>query len=579
MSPTPQKTMTPPKSSRSRPAKRVALYARVSTREQAQGNYPSCDSQIDEMEALCLSNGWIIIETIKDEGHRAGTLQRPGLTQLRWLVETEQVDAVICTWYNRLIGSRDFYILDNEFKAHNVAFVTIHDPADRSTASGRLLESMLVSIKAFENEQIGEKVRTKMRQRAEKGLWNGGFAPYGFCKDPASQQLKAEPESAMVVPQLFKVYTEHGSDFAVRDWLKARQIASPNGKGVWSVGTIRDLLTNRRYIAEIEINRQNKDIDDLPETEAYCVVAAPHEPLVARELFEHAQALRREKAAEHPNNPGAKARVGKGRSYSWARCQRVFPLQGIFTCADCGSAMSPHYVFHKAGGQRRTDSYIYHYVCSQYRRYGTDCDHANRVLAKDAEAWLLDRIHDVTDPDLVEKALENARRNSHQDLQPLERQVEGVREALQRNQFELDRLVSAVRSGEAQGAMLRLLNADATKLESERHRLMSDQRRLSEALNPLADRFNSDAVRAALTDFSAIAAEARPEELQRLLRLMVRRVEWGSSGSHRVQLWNLPKANQSSQRGKDWFDITMGSGCPGRTRTSDQAVNSRPLYH
>ena len=165
-----------------RSVKRMVLYARVSTQEQTRGQYPSCDSQIDELEAFCLTKGWEVFDRIRDPGHRAGTLKRPGLSRLRWLVETEQIDGVICTWYNRLIGSRDFYILDKEFKNHNVQFITIHDPADRNTAAGRLFESMLVTIKTFENEQIGEKVRTKMRMRAEKGMWNGGFVPFGLSR-------------------------------------------------------------------------------------------------------------------------------------------------------------------------------------------------------------------------------------------------------------------------------------------------------------------------------------------------------------------------------------------------------------
>jgi DNA invertase Pin-like site-specific DNA recombinase len=33
-------------------AQRVALYARVSTEEQTKGLYPSCDSQIEELQTL-----------------------------------------------------------------------------------------------------------------------------------------------------------------------------------------------------------------------------------------------------------------------------------------------------------------------------------------------------------------------------------------------------------------------------------------------------------------------------------------------------------------------------------------------
>jgi hypothetical protein len=83
--------------------------------------------------------------------------------------------------------------------------------------------------------------------------------------------------------------------------------------------------------------------------------------------------------------------------------------------------MSPHYVYHKAGGTRRTESYIHHYVCSQYRKYGKDCDHANRILAKAAEAWMVDRIKTLVESEnTVALALRGARLNPTKDLAPIQ---------------------------------------------------------------------------------------------------------------------------------------------------------------
>jgi DNA invertase Pin-like site-specific DNA recombinase len=310
-------SLKPKASSQAHSPKRVALYARVSTQEQTKGQFPSCDSQIEELEAFAASKGWEVAEAIKDEGHRAGTLQRPGLALLRHLVASGQIEVVVCTWYNRLIGSRDFYVLDKEFKANNVEFMTVHDPADRNTASGRLLESMLVTIKTFENEQIGEKVQTKMRQRAEKGLWNGGFPPFAFSRDFEHKTIVPDLEKAKIVEQMFRIYVETRSEFKVRDWLKARQIPTSTGKPEWAVSTVRDALMNRLYIGEIEINRRNKGLVDVPEPESYRIAKAPFEPLVPVELFETAQAVRKEKAQASPN------RVG--RPVGFIRCRVCSP--------------------------------------------------------------------------------------------------------------------------------------------------------------------------------------------------------------------------------------------------------------
>jgi hypothetical protein len=117
------------------------------------------------------------------------------------------------------------------------------------------------------------------------------------------------------------------------------------------------------------------------------------QPMVARDLWEMAQAVRQEKARQIPNNPGSlRSQV---RSYTWAKDQRVYPLQGLLTCAFCGSLMTPHYVFHRARNGRRKDSFSNHYVCTEARKYGTGCDHCNRVLARVAEQWVLQRVEDL----------------------------------------------------------------------------------------------------------------------------------------------------------------------------------------
>jgi site-specific DNA recombinase len=449
------------------PHKRMALYARVSTQEQTKGQYPSCESQIEEMEAACKAKGWHVQEIIKDEGVSAGTLKRKGISHLRWLIESGQVDGVMCTWYDRLVRTRDFYVLDNEFNQHNVEFVTLHDPTDRHTASGRFLETMLVAAKTYEREQTGEKVRTKMRMRAEKGMWNGGAVPFGFKREAQAQLLLPDEKQTSIVQQMFQTYVETQSDFKVRDWLRAHHVAAPGRKAEWMPSSIRDLLTNRRYIAEIEINRDNKGIEGLPEFEQYRILPAPHDPIISRELFELAQATRANRAALSPHRGGK----GKGHNYSLNQCQRVYLMQSNMVCGVCGWAMSPHYVYHKPNEKekRRTASYIYHYTCAQKMKYRQAVDHSNRVLARVAEKWVLDAIEDLaTDKDLINRALEISWEKSAADLRPARDAFAECQRALQENQRKIDELLET--AANARGALLDLFNEKAQGLKLQRVR-------------------------------------------------------------------------------------------------------------
>jgi site-specific DNA recombinase len=416
----------------------------------------------------------------------------------------------MCTWYDRLTRSREFYTLDNEFQSNDVAFITLHDPADTKTAAGRFMESMIVAAKTYERDQTSEKVRIKMRMRLEKGMHQGGLVPFGFTVHPETKVLSPNPEQIKVIKQLFRKYVDARSDFAVRDWLQAHQIPSPNGAPVWRVSTIRDLLCNRRYIGEIEINRDNKGVDGLPDIDVYHVVKAPHPPLVPVELFEMAQAVRKEKALTSPN------RVGRPRSYSQTQCGRVYPLQGVMICGHCGHTMTPWYVHHKPGKGRKSASYVHYYVCSRQQKQWKQCDHKNLVLARRPETWILERIEAlVNSENIVEGVIEQARKKAESELVPEREKLALVRQALLENEAQVDQMLATVASGRAEGALLEMLNCRAAELQVARERLLTEQRALQMVLQPLQEKVDPAVFRVSLANFVEVAQRADPAELLR----------------------------------------------------------------
>jgi hypothetical protein len=81
--------------------------------------------------------------------------------------------------------------------------------------------------------------------------------------------------------------------------------------------------------------------------------------------------------------------------------------------------MTPWYVHHKPGKHRRKESFINYYACAQQIKQWKFCDHKNMVLARIAEAWVLERIDDlVQSPSVIEKAMEIARERCKGDLLP-----------------------------------------------------------------------------------------------------------------------------------------------------------------
>src|SRR6266498_2287829 len=63
------------------PTVRVAIYARVSSEEQREGQ--TIDSQLAELERFARAQAWIIAGIYKDEGWSGAVLARPELDRLR----------------------------------------------------------------------------------------------------------------------------------------------------------------------------------------------------------------------------------------------------------------------------------------------------------------------------------------------------------------------------------------------------------------------------------------------------------------------------------------------------------------
>ena len=247
--------------------------------------------------------------------------------------------------------------------------------------------------------------------------------------------------------------------------------------------------------------------------------------------------------------------------------------------------MTPHYVFHKPNlkEKRANPCYIHYYICAQHQKNGRKgAGHSNRVLARISESWIKDQLKNlVTVEGLIEQAVEMAHGKCSSDLEPQQQALELNRQAMKENQSKIDRLIESITSGEVAGSFLSMLNSKATELQREQEQLKIERRGLEQALVPLHNGFDAQELRETLRQFEVLLTAAEPQEMQQLIRTLVHRIEWQPDGeTHFIEFYALGKTkNQSLSKNKDWFETNIRPTWPGRTRTSDQSVNSRPLYH
>jgi len=143
--------------------RRVGIYARVSTSDQ------TAENQLLELRRYVQARGWNATEYV-DTGVSGAKDRRPALDQLTLDARRHRVDAVICWKLDRLGRNlRHLVMLLDEWQSRGIAFITLGEGIDTSTAAGRLVAGILASIAEFERARVQERIHAGLRRAREQG--------------------------------------------------------------------------------------------------------------------------------------------------------------------------------------------------------------------------------------------------------------------------------------------------------------------------------------------------------------------------------------------------------------------------
>ena len=218
---------------------RAIGYVRVSTEDQAQGGV-SLEAQEEKIQAYCLAKGWDLIKVIKDGGFSAKDLNRPGMQEILKGCKKEEFDVLVILKLDRLTRSvKDLgYLVEDVFGRNNIAFSSIQDNFDTSTANGRMVMNILATIAQWERDIISERTREAM-QFMKNSLKLVGAVPFGF--DLVDGQLEPNPDEMGVVRRVV-VMRENGQSYQkIAAHLNNQEVPSKNG-GSWHPKTVMGVL-------------------------------------------------------------------------------------------------------------------------------------------------------------------------------------------------------------------------------------------------------------------------------------------------------------------------------------------------
>jgi DNA invertase Pin-like site-specific DNA recombinase len=177
---------------------RVVGYIRVSTEKQADHGI-SLEAKQEKIAAYAKLYDLELVDIIVDAGASAKTLKRPGLQQALTMLTRGKADALLVTKLDRLTRSvKDLGVLLEQY-FNRYALMSVADQVDTSTAAGRLVLNVLMSVAQWEREAIGERTRKALDHKRTKWEKLGGDVPYGYhasadgmlVEDPDEQALLA----------------------------------------------------------------------------------------------------------------------------------------------------------------------------------------------------------------------------------------------------------------------------------------------------------------------------------------------------------------------------------------------------
>lgn len=230
---------------------RVAIYARVSTEDQAKEGF-SLDAQLDKLRSYCKARGWEIAGEYVDDGYSGRNTNRPAYQKM--MQNMDRWDAILVIKMDRIHrNSKNFMLMMDQLRANGKEFVSMTESLDTSTAMGRFVMDIIQRIAQLESEQIGERVYIGMEQKAKMGDGILGFnIPYGY--DYVDGKLVINRDEAKNVRDIFRWYLEGKSIGWIAKTLQNQKILTKKG-GCWAKKTVSSILKNPVYCGYLKWER------------------------------------------------------------------------------------------------------------------------------------------------------------------------------------------------------------------------------------------------------------------------------------------------------------------------------------
>jgi len=461
--------------SQPRPDRIAAIYARVSTDNQA--THGTIQSQLDELRELAAARGFAVGSELVfcDEGVSGATLVRPALERLRDGAVEGSFEVVLCHSPDRLARRYAYQVLLlEEFARAGVEIVFALEGERTETPEGELLRQMQGMIAEYERAQIAERTRRGRLHRARSGSAAVlGRAPYGYRyvrrSEHADAYFEIDEVKASVVREIFRRYAHAGETLAaIADWLNESATPTTTAGKAWHPSTVRGMLVNPAYRGEAAFGKTRV-------TGARGKATRQARQRGARQSLAPQRASAPEDSWTMIAVPAiidadtfalARSRLEQGVRFASRNAKKPSLLRGLLVCRECG------YAWHRVEKGKPQSRRVYYQCGSRCLRTAERRCNSAPVRADELEPLVWGEITRLLcQPDLVGAEIDR-RLQDLRETDPAARRSEALTVELTRAERAISRLVDAYQDEQITLAELR---ARMPELRRREHALRAEQ--------------------------------------------------------------------------------------------------------
>lgn len=322
--------------------KRIGIWIRVSTEEQAKGESP--EHHLERAKMYAKLHDWSVVEVYHLEAVSGkSVMHHPEAQRMISDIKRGHIDGLIFSKLARLArNTRELLDFADTFREYNADLISLEEKIDTSSPAGRFFYTLISAMSQWEREEISSRVAASIPIRASLGKPLGGEAPYGYKRE--GKELVIDPVEAPIRKLIHELFVQYKRKKKVAEIVNSRGYRTRSGD-LFS-GTTIDRFLRDPIVKGMRRVNYTKSLGDkkrwkLKPKEDWVFVPAPR--IISDELWQQCNDIL-DAMAQKP---------GKVRGAG------VYLFSGVVTCA-CGEKMymrklSPKYICKKCKNKIEPD--------------------------------------------------------------------------------------------------------------------------------------------------------------------------------------------------------------------------------